>query len=193
MKKIAILGLVLLVVGIGSFYGGYRVGELNGLIAGTAKDTGPLMNLLLTEAGMKKEQMEMNREQLYSNLTLYEASQSSPLVTSENKKWLKQNILLAKDYWTAAGGTILQTADGAKKTRQQVEAFRSATGVTMGMTMNGVTVSPFYFEEEDRRVRELFRRYEGQESDLHDLIFGMVKQARETPKQAPEPSPSAAH
>jgi hypothetical protein len=179
MKKIGLIILLVAVVGAGSFYGGFRVGEFNGGIERAAKNTGPLMNLLLTEAGMKKELLEMNREQLYSNLTFYEAAQSSRLVTPANKKWLKENILLARDYWMAAGGTILQTEDEAKKNRQQVEEIRKATGVQMGVTLNGIKVSPFYFEEEDRRVRSLFDHYAGQTSVLH----GMVKKAKELPNR----------
>ena len=193
MKKIALLLLLIAVVAAGSFYGGYRVGELNGNVANATKNTGPLMNLLLVQAGMKKELVEMNHEQLYSNLGLYEALLTSRLVTPENKKWLKENILLARDYWIAAGGTILQTEEESKKIRQQVEEIRAATGVQMAMTLNGTQASPFHFEEEDRHVRDLFGRYSGQTSFLHDMIVGMVKNAKEASNQSPEPPPGAVH
>ena len=177
MKKIIFLFLGIIVVGTGGFYGGFLVGELNGRAETKAKDTKPLMNLLLVQAGMKKEFVEMNREQLYSNLDLFETLQSSRWITATNKQWLKQNILIARDYWIAAGGMILQSKEEALRTRQQVAQIKSASGVQMGMTINGMKVSPFYFEEEDHKVRVLFDRYSGQTSLMHDMIVGMVEKA----------------
>jgi hypothetical protein len=193
MKKLAWLVLVVVATGVGSFYGGYRVGELNGTIADSASNTGPLMNLLLVQAGREKDIVEMNREQLYGNLSIYDASQSSILVTPRNKRWSKQRILLARDYWAAAGGVIMQTEGEAKRTREQVAEIQAATGVQTGMFVNGVQVSPFYFEQEDRNVRELFGRYSGQTSALHDMIVKMVDEAKKRPNHSQEPAPSAVH
>jgi hypothetical protein len=184
MKKILLYVLIAVVACAAGFYGGFRVGEFNGRIEVSAKNTGPLMNLLLLQTKMEEEQMEMNREQLYGNLDFYDVLRSSRLVTSENKRWLEESILLAKDYWQAAGGTVLQTEEAAMQTRKAVEEIKAATGVPMGMILNGVKVSPFLFEEQDRRVRELFARYSDKNSTLHEMIVEMVEKAK---KESPTP------
>lgn len=191
MTKTALLLLILVAACVGSFYGGFRVGELNGRVEEAARDTDPLLNLLLVQAGMEKELVDMNRGRLYGNLDFFDELRSSRLVTPANKNLLEQNILLARDYWQAAGGKILQTEEEAKQMRQTVEEIQSATGVRMGMTFNGMQVSPFFFEEKDRRVTELFDRYSGRMSMLHDMIVEMVEKAKNQPNKTAQSTTTA--
>ncbi|HVU15532.1 MAG TPA: hypothetical protein VHD32_01305 [Candidatus Didemnitutus sp.] len=176
-----------------SFYAGVRYGELNGRIEIAASDTSPLMNLLLVESGKEKELMEMNREQLYLNLNLFEIARNSRLVSERNKRLAEQRILFAKDYWQAVGGKIILSDDEKEKERRRVREIQAATGITPGMTINGVEVSPFYFTIQDRATRELFIKYADQKSRLHDFIVGMVDEAkRSRPNQLPAPTPDGA-
>jgi hypothetical protein len=188
MKKLAIVLMLCAAACAGSFYAGFRYGRFNGQIEVAAMNTGPLMNLLLFEAGKKKELLEMNREQLYFPLDVYDALRSSRLVSRANKEILEQRILIAKDYWQAAGGKILQTEEEGKKARQTIEEIRTAAGIPVTMTMNGVKVSPFMFEEKDGRIATLFSRYADQKSRLNDFIVGMVDEAKKGPNQTSEPT-----
>jgi Ni,Fe-hydrogenase I large subunit len=188
MKKLGIILIAVAVACTGTFYAGLFYGKFNGRIEGAVMETGPLMNLLLAQAGNEKELIEMNRERLYFNLDLYDALSSSPLVSSENKRMLEERILVAKDYWQAAGGQLLQSEEQKKQMRQTVEQIQSATGVQMKMTMNGVTASPFLFEEKERRIAALFSRYADRQSRLHDFIVGMVKEAKKNASHASEPT-----
>jgi hypothetical protein len=188
MKKLAIIVTLCGVACAGSFYAGFRYGTFNGQIEASALNTGPLMNLLLFEAGKKKELLEMNREQLYFPLDVYDALRSSRLVSRANKEILEQRILIAKDYWQVAGGKILQTEEEAKKARQTIDEIQTAAGIPVTMTMNGVKVSPFMFEDKDRRIAALFSRYSSQKSRLNDFIVGMVAEAKKEPNQASEPT-----
>ncbi|MBI5381498.1 MAG: hypothetical protein HZA31_06320 [Opitutae bacterium] len=184
MKKILLISVACLLLCIGCFIVGVRYGEFNGRVEAAAKDTGPLMNLLLIGAGKEKELVQMNREQLYMNLGLFESLRTSHLVSGENRRLVEQRILLAKDYWQAVGGTILQTEEEKKKNREQVAAIQSAAGVPMTLMMNGVKVSPFYFEEQDQRARDIFSQYADQKSYLYDFIVSLVEEAK---KRQPNP------
>jgi len=190
MKKYLIIFTVCLILCMAFFYAGVRYGDFNARVEVAASNTGPLMNLLLIGAGKNKEFIEMNREQLYMNLGLFDSLRTSRLVSSRNKKLAQQRILFAKDYWQAVGGTILQTEEEKKLQRQSVDEFRSAAGITPSLTINGVKVSPFYFEEQDQRARELFSRYADQKSVLHDFIVGLVAEAKEgQPNEAVQTTP----
>jgi hypothetical protein len=186
MRRYLIISVVCLLLCAGSFFAGARYGELNGRVEAAALNTGPLMNLLLIGAGKEKELVDMNREQLFMNLGLFDSLRTSRLVSGENKRLVEQRILFAKDYWQATGGAILQTEEEKKKNREQVAAIQSATGGPLTVTMNGVKVSPYYFEEQDQRARDLFRKYADQKSRLYDFISEMVEEAKKrTPNQPP--------
>lgn len=180
MKKYLLVSAACLILCAAFFYTGVRYGDFNARVEVAATDTGPLMNLLLIEAGRKEEFMEMNREQLYMNLGFFESLRTSRLVSAQNKKLVEQRILLAKDYWQAVGGTILQTEEEKSRYREQVAAIQSATGIPMTLEMHGVKVSPFIFEEQDEQARQLFSKYADRKSHLHDLIVGMVEEAKKT-------------
>lgn len=189
MKKYLLISAVCLILCAAFFYAGVRYGDFNARVEVAATNTGPLMNLLLVEAGKEKEFVEMNREQLYMNLGLFESFRTYWLVSGQNKKLVEQRILFAKDHWQAAGGKILQTEEEKKKRREDVAAIQAATGIPMTLTMNGVKVSPYYFEEQDQRARDLFSQYADQKSHLHDFIVGMVEEAKKRqPNQPLEPT-----
>jgi hypothetical protein len=183
MKKYLLISVVCLLLCAGSFFAGARYGEFNGHIEAAAKNTGPLLNLLLIGAGKEKELIDMNRSQLYMNLGLFESLRSSCLVSDENKRLSEQRILFAKDYWQAAGGKILQTEEEKKEDRQRIEKIQSEDGITPGLSINGVSVSPFYFEEQDQQARDLFSRYADQNSVLHDFIITLVGEAKNRPNK----------
>jgi hypothetical protein len=183
MKSILLVFVISVAMSCVAFYAGFLHGEFNGRLEQSARDTGPLMNLLLARAGMEKDLIEMNREQLYIGVDVYDALRQSWRVTRKNKALLDDRILVAKDYWQAVGGTVLQTDAQKKESRQGVDDIQALAGIPMTRTVDGVKVSPGWIEEKDRRIAALFSKYSDRKSSLHDFITGMVNQAKKKANQ----------